>query len=116
MGKRVNIPAVDVTLSKNTVGLYSRIMRVDTPARVLQMRALADFILYGKATPGTILCRIKDLGVSPTSLLFGSALIPHVEENTSGVVEALRYLIHHEHFIKPWSDEHVLSALLTRAF
>lgn len=107
----------ETIIANNTIGLYRRIMQVDTPARSLQIRALANYMLTGSVIPGTLLHRLLNLGRSPIYLLFNSGcdkIRPGV--SNSGVVDSLRYLIHHENFIKPWADEHILASLLTRAF
>ena len=43
---------------------------------------------------------------------------PTVEnaQTETGVVDTLRSLLMHEHFIKPYSEEHIMAALLLRAF
>ena len=55
---------------------------------------------------------------SPIKSLFTeqSYVNPEVNPLRDGVVDSLRYLICNENFIKPYSEEHVLATLLTRAF
>ena len=55
--------------------------------------------------------------LSPVKCLF-RRVIPNVieEAHHDGVVESLRFLILHENFIKPYSSEHIIASLLTKAF
>ena len=33
-----------------------------------------------------------------------------------GIIDSIRYMIMHDNFTKPYSDEHALAVLLTKAF
>jgi hypothetical protein len=72
-------------------------------------------MLHGKLIPGTLVQRIVSYGLSPTELLFNK---PNLLTNShdSGVVDSLRYLVMHEQFLKPYSDEYIIASLLVKAF
>ena len=36
--------------------------------------------------------------------------------NDDGIVDSLKHLLHHENYQQPWSLEHLLANLLTKAF
>ena len=38
------------------------------------------------------------------------------EEHDNGIVDTLRYLLCHDNFLKPYSDEYIIVSLLTKAF
>ena len=38
------------------------------------------------------------------------------DEIDDGVVDSMRYLLTHDNYNKPWSNEHLLVTLLTKAF
>ena len=69
---------------------------------------------------GSLLDRVIKSGNNPIKLLFDDQ--PFVctdcdligQEN--GMIDSLRFLLHQEDYNKPWSDEHILVTLLTKAF
>ena len=111
------VPHVTETVTSKTISLFRRFFRVDSPLSKFYSYMLATYILHGSETKGSILDRIIRLGLSPMQLV--SDISPSVLESRpqeDGVVDSLRYLTAHENFIKPWSEEHVLSVILTRCF
>ena len=75
--------------------------------------------MYKRLVPGTLLHRIVALNISPIACLFtkkrwSDKEMPYQIEN--GITDSLKYLVMHDHFIKPYGDEHVLATLLTKAF
>ena len=111
----VNIDDVMSSVTRNT--LWWRLFQVDNPARKLQIKLMKEFYNGNGLIPGTILQRVVSAGFSPIKSLFTKQLNvnPEVNSPRDGVVDSLRYLICNENFIKPYSEEHVLATLLTRA-
>lgn len=77
--------------------------------------------MTGHLTKGSLLSRVIESGFSPINTIFKTPVFktPVVSESNQyrcGVVDSLRHLLMHEHFLKPYSDEHVLAVLLTKAF
>ena len=100
--------------------LWNRLFLVDSPARRLSEKLLSTYLSKKLVIPDTIIHRMKNTGVSLVKCLFSRTLIsiPQVGDDNvnDGVVDSLRYLISHENFIKPYSNEHILGVLLTKAF
>ena len=90
-----------------------------TPRR-LSEKLLSTYLSKKLVITGTIIHRMKNTGVSLVKGLFSRIYIPVPQvgnDNVNdGVVDSLRYLISHENFIKPYSNEHILGVLLTKAF
>ena len=105
-------------LTKQTLSLYHRIFTTDTPARDLCCELLNMYVHGGHVIKGTLVWRIKNLGLSPILNAFIKPSVPNVTAYNAddGVVSSLRYLLCHENYMKPYSTEHLLSQLLTRAF
>ena len=115
--KALYVPHVTETVTSKTISLFRRFFRVDSPLSTLYSYMLANYILHGSVTKGSILDRIIRLGLSPMQLISdASPGVLRSRPHEDGVVDSLRYLTAHENFIKPWSEEHVLSVLLTRCF
>ena len=92
------------------------IFQCETLAKVFQSLLLASYIITGKAESGTILDRVIKAGYNPLNIILSK---PKFKRNTTeedGLVESLRQLLHHENYQKPWSLEHLLANLLTKAF
>jgi len=99
-----------------TLSLYKRIFNVESPTRSLNMYFLARYIATGETIDGTLLSRIVCQGASPLSVIYTSVNVPRAPAENSGVIDSLRFLLHSENYIKPWSMEHHLVKLLTRPF
>ena len=91
--------------------LFNRIVKVESPARLLLQHLLSRYIFYGKTVPGTLLDRVVSIGESPTKRAFHSQHVP----KTSVTKVSIRYLIFTDNFTKPYSHEHILVPLLTTA-
>ena len=113
----LHVQKVSDVITKNTLSLYYRIFTVDTPTRDLCTELLNMYITKGKIIDGTILSRVRNSGHSPVLAAFNKCNLPHNYHSVEdGVVSSLRYLLCHENYIKPYSSEHLLAVLLTRAF
>ena len=64
--------------------------------------------------PGTLIERVLSHGLSPINCIFNKLSL--VNSQNCGVVDSLKVLLSREQFLKPYSEEHVLVGLLTRAF
>ena len=118
--KALNIPPVEEVIQKNTIGLYRNIFKTDTPARELQSVLLARYISKGSIIKGTLLERILKLGGQPLDIILnkGPSKCSECDLNTEddGMADSLGYLLYHKDYNKPWSQEHILATLLTKAF
>ena len=110
-----DITAVDSIFEKSVTSLYSRIFKLDNPLRDLRTYDLSVYMSCGHTIPGIITHRILQLGLSPIDCVF-TKYSPCHNMCHDGVVDSPRQLIYHENYAKPWSDEYVLSVLLTKAF
>ena len=114
--KACNITPIEKIISDNAARLYHNIFQCNTPARTFQSLLLSSYILTGKAETGTLLDRVIRAGHKPHNLILKK---PKIEQNTTnedGLVDSLKDLLHHENYQKPWSQEHMLANLLTKAF
>ena len=115
--KSLHIPKVQTVMQDKTLSLFQRIFQVQSPLLNLYSFMLAHYILNGKVFKGTLVDRVVQLGFSPLQVAFaGRHFKTSVTSKEDGVVDTLRYLTYHENFIKPWSNEHVLTVLLTRCY
>jgi hypothetical protein len=101
-------------VKQSTASLCRRVFNVDSPFKDLCTYMLSEYISRGSVIPGTLIGRLVESGLSPVSCAFNRFLIPRNTE--SGIADSLRSLLMHENFIKPYSEQHVLAGLLTRAF
>ena len=65
----------------------------------------------------TYIHRVHNFGISPVSVFLDRDTYQHESPTTApnGVVDSLQYLLH-DNFIRPWESEHILAAMLVRAF
>lgn len=107
----LGIERIQDTLMKLTAGLMERILQVDSVCRELYLTLYSKSLPSRVPVPGTVLARAHKWGIP--ALLPAS---PNIQMRSDGVVDSLKQLLCHEHFLKPFSDEYVLIRLLTRAF
>jgi hypothetical protein len=114
----LHVPKVSALINKQVLSLYNRIFTVDSPTRGMCLQLMNLYLCNGKTIPGTLLHKVKALGHSPIASAFCKSKGPGFDFNhpEDGVVASLRYLLCHENYIKPYSTEHVLATLLTKAF
>ena len=113
--RALDVTPIDMLIDKNATGLYHRIFKVNTLAKHFQSILLANYILSGKTIRGTLLDRVVTAGHNPLDVVFNK---PKQENRfePDGVVDSLKYLLNHDNYTKPGSDEHILATLLTKAF
>ena len=73
------------------------------------------FITKNFLVPGTLVTRIINMGISPSSI-FHSGIPKPTSTETDGLVDSLRTLLFSDNYTKPWSNEYLLVKLLTRCF
>jgi hypothetical protein len=113
----LGISKVCELLQKNTVSLFSRIVKVDTPLRDRTSHFMSLYIDNHVIIPGTIVSTIVSMGLSVIKCAFmGDKPLPRSLSNDNGHTDSIRAMIFHENFIKPYSDEHTLVYLLTKSF
>lgn len=116
----LTIPSVEDVIAKNSLRLYHNIFKTDTPARDLQSTFLSKYLIKGCITKGSLLEKVVTAGCNPLRIIFDKQPFAcsdfDVSEQIDGMTDSLRYLLHHEDYNKPWSDEHILATLLTKAF
>ena len=77
---------------------------------------LTQCFYIGLLIPGSIIDRLVKSGVLPIQLMYNKPEHCNHIGKSDGVVDSLRNLLLHEHFIKPWSNEYLLVKLLTKSF
>jgi hypothetical protein len=113
--KALNITLVDDSIHKISAGLLNRIFHVETPASHLQAILLSNFLLTGLTVKGTLINKLVTAGLCPLKVIFECPALKSFSEPNE-VVDSLKYLVLHNIFIKPLSEEYVLATLLTKAF
>ncbi len=101
-------------LKADSASLLRRIFAVSSPVRDLTSHFLSLYICKGILYQGTLVQRIVSYGLSPTGCIFKKHCVS--SKPKCGIVDSLRNVLMHEHFIKPYSEEHLFASLLTRAF
>jgi len=109
----LHISYVSTMLLKSVTSLYTRIFKANSPLRDLCAYDLSAFMACSKTITGTITHRLTQLGLSPVDCAF-TKYVPCHRMCQDGVIDSLSQLIHCANFIKPWSDEYLMSVLLTK--
>ena len=102
-------------IKESSASLLKRIISTPSSVRDLNIHFLSMYIAKDKLIPGTLVHRLVSCGLSPTYCAFNN-IRKQTWCNSSGIVDSLRSLIMHTNFIKPYSEQHVLSSLLIRSF
>ena len=114
--KALQISSPDESLDLAMRRLYHRMMLNDTPAGALQTRLLARFTTTGRLGKYTLLARLLSRGHDPYSLIQHPGPRCNSIHDADGITDSLRYLITHQNFVKPWSEEYIQARLLLTAF
>ena len=112
----LHIQPVESVVLHKTMNFYNQIFRTENPLRSLCCTLLARYIVRGDLIPGSIIDRVVKSGCSPVKAAFVKPSINYGVPCVDGMVDSLRFLTLHENFIKPWTAEHIITKLLTRAF
>jgi hypothetical protein len=113
--KALNVNNIEVVIKRNTACLLKRIFNVPSPVQQLCCHFMSLYATKSILIPGTLVSRIVQSGRSPIACLFNKINKESVSPEC-GVVDSLKALIMHEHFIKPYSEQHILASLLIKAF
>jgi hypothetical protein len=104
-------------IKDRTLSLFNRVFKVESPLRRLCTHMMANYVQTGTYNRKTLLGRVINFGESVLNLAFCHSRPGTTRVYTdNGTVDSLKVLIMHENFIKPYSEEHILTRLLTRAF
>ena len=112
----LNIDKVDKCIVKNTLNFYNRLCKVDSPASKLQCEFLSHYLKTGNTIEGTLIHKIVSFGYSPIDVMFKDCKINLPQTTNNGIVDSLKFLLYHDNYVKPWSDEFYFVKMLTRAF
>jgi len=77
---------------------------------------LAQYMLHKKTCTETIAERLVRMGISPIEAAFARLLKSSQHTSHDSVVDILKNLVMHEHFIKPWSEPDILTVMFTKSF
>jgi hypothetical protein len=106
---------IEERLRQSIASLLTRVFAVNSSIRELTSHFLSQYICRGTLVQGTLVERAVSFGLSPTQSAFNVYKRSSVKQKC-GIVDSLQGLLMHENFIKPYSEEHVLTSLLTKAF
>jgi len=112
--RAVNVLSVKDKLKRDCASLLRRIFAVPSPMRELSSHFISVYMCEGILYHGTLVNRIVNFGMSPVACIFNKYQVP--PKSVCGVVDSLKVLLMNEHFIKPYSEEHILVSLLTQSF
>ena len=110
----MSVKKVKDRIRLSSSSLLRRIYCNDTPVKSLTNYFMSLYLARGVLIPGTLVHRIISYGLSPIKCIFNKIYLP--ADPVCGVTDSLKMLLRNENFIKPYSEEHVLSSLLTRSF
>jgi hypothetical protein len=113
----LNIAPVLHSVNAHAANVYTRIFKRNSPALLLNSFLLARFISTNVALEGTLLHRILTMGASPVrTLLRKKPCCSPFYARSDGVIDSLKFLLHHANYVKPWSTEFILTSLMTKCF
>ena len=108
--KALHIKPVDKIITENRLSLYNRLFKASTPVLQLQCILLTKYVLNKKLYYGTLIEKLVNDGFNPMDVAFNKMTLPPVPGDNEDD------LVTHENFMKPWSNEHIIACLLTKAF
>ena len=111
----LHITRVREKIRQSTASLLKRVFSVESSVKDLNAHLLSLYVTRGDLIPGTLIQRAVCMGLSPISCAFQEYKKP-VFIQGCGIVDSIKHLVMHENFIKPYSEEFILSSLLTKAF
>ena len=114
--KAASIDTIESQLAYHTISLFSRIFKVDSPLKNLNLYFMSKYIADNTLIKGTLIHRLVKLGFSPIKAAFNYVPYKPICDTNDGVIDSVRSLIFNENFIHPLSNEHILIKLLTRFF
>ncbi len=109
----MNIKHASDLVSQNTCSLFRWICSVSSPARNICLYHLSRYVLSGHVYQDTLIEKVIATRQSPISLAFKKSGHTEGQRSENGHVDYIRMLLHHENFVKPYSEEHLLVHHLT---
>ena len=111
----MGIRKINDVIVQNSASLWNRIFAINSPTRRLCSLLYDKYMSTGIAIPGTLLHRLTYSGMSPAycALQKNKYISSH---GKNGLIDSLKVVLSSENFTKPYSDEHRLAVLLTKAF
>ena len=105
----LGISKVTELLQKNTLSLFSRIFKVETPLRDLTSHFMSLYIDKHIIIPGTIVSTIVSMGLSVIKCAFNvDKFLPPSLSNDNGHIDSIRAMIFHENLMKPYQTSTLL--------
>jgi len=114
--KALGLPTIQHTMKERMSQLYYRLFQKDTPARRLNIYWLSQYLTTRRCPKESLISRILTMGCNPLELMTRKPKKTSILSKRDGIIDSLSYLLHSENFTKPWSSEHALVTLLTKAF
>ena len=114
----LEIHKITTLVTRNTTSLYRRIMNVRCPVKYLNLYFLSLYMCKGTIVPGTLVGNLLQKGISPMHYTLNNNRInlPKFDSGINGHIDSIRDLLFHDNFIKPYSSQHLLAYMLTKAF
>ena len=114
----LRIPTTDELVRVNASKLYHRIFSCESPASEIQQRFLTNYLTNNEVIPGTLIQRLLSQGASPVNSILNAPrkYTCRTKCHDNGIVDSLQSMLFHDNYIKPHSNEHMLTVLLLRAF
>ena len=112
----LDIPHASAYINDNVKSLFTHVCSTDSPTRDVCIHFINLFITESLILPGTLIARIVNMGISPTSLLQCNNKRSSQTKVTDGLVDSLSAILYNDNYIEPWSTEYLLVKLLTRSF
>ncbi len=112
----LNITNASDYLNDHVKSLFVRICSNNSITRDICMYFINLFVTQNIVFPGTLVNRIIDMGISPTSLLLSSHKKSSHEKTSNGLIDSLSAMLYNDNYVKPWSNEYLLVKLLTKSF
>ena len=112
----MDVPKITEVIKHNTLTLYNRIFKCECPAKEVQTRFLSNYLKGGKLTGSSLLHKVISCGASPVETALNSPAKVAPNDTADGFIDSLQYMILHDNYIKPHSNEHQLVRLMLKAF
>ena len=112
----LKIKKIQHASEQNAINLWNRLFCVNSPTRTLCSALYANYIQDGSIIPGTLLSKIIQSKSSPLSCALSKAKYNPEYCNENGIVDSLKLLLLSENFNKPYSSDHQMAVMLTKAF
>jgi len=112
----LEIQLLQTVIRQQTMYLFYKIFKVDSQTKDICITLLPQYVLHKKLCAWTIVERLVRMEISPLEAAFARPLKWRQHSSHDGVVDTLKNLMMHEHFIKPWSGPHILTVMLTKSF